>query len=150
VNVLNILKHVCEVCSIFFATADPVVRVAVETELGRGILGVVDDAPAGVETVDDEADRKTLLRRIGYNREGSAPDRFQQQSRNTAEDGRIRQCACQAAAGTFSLAGLLRSVARGSVRRTSRCAGPDDRSAARYSPSRPVSVSAGGDARLCR
>jgi adenosine/AMP kinase len=66
VNVLNTLKHVCEVRSIFCATADPVERVGAETELGRGILGVVDGAPpAGVETVDDEADRKTLPRRIG-------------------------------------------------------------------------------------
>jgi uncharacterized protein len=44
-NVLNTLKHVSEVCSIFFATADPVERVVAETELGPGILGVVDGAP---------------------------------------------------------------------------------------------------------
>jgi adenosine/AMP kinase len=67
VNVLNTLKQVSEVCSIFCATANPVEVVVAETELGRGILGVVDGSPpVGVETVDDEADRKTLLRRIGY------------------------------------------------------------------------------------
>jgi adenosine/AMP kinase len=66
-NVLNTLKHVSEVCSIFCATANPVVRVVAQTELGRGILGVVEGAPAArVETVDDEADRKTLPRRIRY------------------------------------------------------------------------------------
>jgi len=65
-NVLNTLKQASEVCSIFCATADPVELVVAETELGRGIRGVVDGAPpAGVETVDDEADRKTLPRRIG-------------------------------------------------------------------------------------
>jgi adenosine/AMP kinase len=67
VNVLNTLKQVSEVCTIFCATANPVEVVVAETELGRGILGVVDGAPpVGVETVDDEADRKLLLRRIGY------------------------------------------------------------------------------------
>jgi adenosine/AMP kinase len=67
VNVLNTLKQVSEVCLIFCATANQVEVVVAETELGRGILGVVDGAPpVGVETVDDEADRKLLLRRIGY------------------------------------------------------------------------------------
>jgi adenosine/AMP kinase len=67
VNVLNTLKQVSEVCTIFCATANPVEVVVAETELGRGILGVEDGAPpVGVETVDDEADRKLLLRRIGY------------------------------------------------------------------------------------
>jgi adenosine/AMP kinase len=67
VNVLNTLKQVSEVCTIFCATANPVEVVVAETELGRGILGVVDGAPpVGVETVDDETDRRMLLRRIGY------------------------------------------------------------------------------------
>ena len=53
VNVLNTLNQVSEVCSIFCATADPVELVVAETELGRGILGVVDGAPpVGVEAVD--------------------------------------------------------------------------------------------------
>jgi hypothetical protein len=67
VNVLNTLKQVSEVCLIFCATANPVEVVVAETERGRGILGVVDGVPpVGGETVDDEADRKALLRRIGY------------------------------------------------------------------------------------
>ena len=38
-----------------------------ETPLGRGIVGVIDgEPPAGVETDDDVADRKRLLRDIGY------------------------------------------------------------------------------------
>ena len=38
-----------------------------ETELGRGIVGVIDGrVPAGVETEADVADRKALLRAIGY------------------------------------------------------------------------------------
>ena len=67
VNVLNALKLVPEVCTVFCATANPLEVVVAETELGRGVVGVVDGLPpAGVETAQDEADRKALLRRIGY------------------------------------------------------------------------------------
>jgi uncharacterized protein len=67
VNVLNALKHVPEVCGIFCASANPVELVVGSTELGRAILGVVDGlAPRGVETEADVADRKQLLRTIGY------------------------------------------------------------------------------------
>jgi uncharacterized protein len=67
VNVLNALKQVPEVCGIFCATANPVEIVVAETELGRGIVGVIDGrVPAGVESEADVADRKALLRAIGY------------------------------------------------------------------------------------
>jgi hypothetical protein len=67
VNVLNQVKQVAEVCSIFCATANPVEVIVAETALGRGILGVVDGStPLGVETQDDVADRMALLRAIGY------------------------------------------------------------------------------------
>jgi adenosine/AMP kinase len=37
------------------------------TELGRGILGVVDGGtPLGVETSEDVAARRALLRELGY------------------------------------------------------------------------------------
>ena len=67
VNVLNPIKQVPEVCSIFCATANPVEIIVAETEFGRGIVGVIDGLPpAGVETEDDIAERKRLLRTIGY------------------------------------------------------------------------------------
>jgi len=67
VNVLNQLKQVSEVCHIFCATANPVEVIVVQTELGRGIAGVVDGAsPLGVETEEDVVARHDLLRRIGY------------------------------------------------------------------------------------
>ncbi len=67
VNVMHAVKHVPEVCSVFCASANPVEVLVAETELGRGVVGVVDGLPpAGVETAEDEADRKALLRRIGY------------------------------------------------------------------------------------
>lgn len=67
VNVLNSLKAVPEVCSIYCATANPVEVVVVETDQGRGILGVVDgSSPLGVETEEDVVVRRSLLRTIGY------------------------------------------------------------------------------------
>ena len=67
VNVLNQVKLVPEVCRVYCATANPVQVLVAETEQGRGVLGVVDGAtPLGVENDDDERDRRTLLREIGY------------------------------------------------------------------------------------
>jgi uncharacterized protein len=67
VNVLNQVKQVPEVCRIYCATANPVEVLIAETDQGRGILGVVDGGPPlGVETDDDVAARKQLLRAIGY------------------------------------------------------------------------------------
>jgi uncharacterized protein len=67
VNVLNQLKLVPEVCHIFCATANPVQVLVAESDLGRGVLGVVDgSAPLAVEDENDVAERKALLRTIGY------------------------------------------------------------------------------------
>ncbi|HZQ59522.1 MAG TPA: adenosine-specific kinase [Acidimicrobiales bacterium] len=67
VNVLNALKQVPEVCGIFCATANPVEVLVVTSGLGRGIVGVIDGLPpSGVETDTDVAERKQLLRAIGY------------------------------------------------------------------------------------
>lgn len=67
INVLNTLKAVPEVCRIFCATANPTEVIVAETDLGRGILGVIDGfKPAGVEGDEDIAWRKGFLRQIGY------------------------------------------------------------------------------------
>lgn len=67
VNVLNALKAVPEVCTIHCATANPVEILVAESELGRGVAGVIDGAaPRGVETPADERSRKDLLRQLGY------------------------------------------------------------------------------------
>lgn len=69
INVLNAIQQVPEVCSIFCATANPVEVIIAETELGRGVLGVVDGAsPKGVETEADAQARRGFLRKIGYKR----------------------------------------------------------------------------------
>lgn len=67
VNVLNAIKMVPEVCRVFCATANPVQVVLAETDQGRGILGVVDGFKSlGIETEEDVAQRRDLLRMIGY------------------------------------------------------------------------------------
>jgi adenosine/AMP kinase len=67
VNVLNAIKNVPEVCRIFCATANPAQAIVAESEMGRGILGVIDGNPVrGIETDGDIADRKALLRKFGY------------------------------------------------------------------------------------
>ena len=67
INVLNAVKNVPEVCHVFCASANPVEVIVAQSNLGRGILGVVDGAsPKGLETSQDIAWRKDLLRKIGY------------------------------------------------------------------------------------
>jgi adenosine/AMP kinase len=67
VNVLNPVKAVPEVCTIFCATANPVQVLVAVTDQGRGIIGVIDGAtPVGIETQADAAERRSLLRDLGY------------------------------------------------------------------------------------
>lgn len=67
INVLNAIKNVPEVAHIFCATSNPTEALVAETELGRGILGVVDGfSPKGVEDDDGITWRKGFLRMIGY------------------------------------------------------------------------------------
>jgi len=67
VNVLNPIKAVPEVCTIYCATANPLDVVVVQTDGGRGIVGVIDGSPPlGVEGADDVMAGRALLRDIGY------------------------------------------------------------------------------------
>jgi len=67
INVLNAIKGVSEVCSIYCATANPVEVLVAETELGRGIVGVVDGSkPKGIEDEGHRKERGSFLRKIGY------------------------------------------------------------------------------------
>ena len=67
INVLKTVQGVSEVCRIFCATANPTEVIIAETDLGRGILGVVDGMKSqGIEDADDIAARKSLLRQFGY------------------------------------------------------------------------------------
>ena len=67
INVLKAVQQVPEVCGIFCATANPTQVIIVESEQGRGIIGVIDGfSPKGVESEEDIAWRKGFLRQIGY------------------------------------------------------------------------------------
>jgi len=67
INVLNAVKNIPEVCTIYCASANPVEVVVVEGEAGRGILGVIDGSlPKGIENAEDVAWRHDFLRKIGY------------------------------------------------------------------------------------
>lgn len=67
INVLSRIRNVPEVVNIYAATANPLQVVVVESEQGRGILGVVDgSSPKGIETEKDVFERKQFLRKIGY------------------------------------------------------------------------------------
>lgn len=69
INVLNAIKNCPEICSIFCATANEVEVVIAQTDLGRGLLGVIDgNSPKGIETDKDVQERKEFLRMIGYKR----------------------------------------------------------------------------------
>jgi adenosine/AMP kinase len=66
-NVLEKIKNVPEVCSIYAASANPLEVVIAETEQGRGIIGVIDGFKSkGIETDKDIAERRGFLRKIGY------------------------------------------------------------------------------------
>ncbi len=67
INILNAVKDVPEVCTIYCATANSVEVIIVETLQGRGILGVVDGLRSkGIEQEKDMEERKIFLRKIGY------------------------------------------------------------------------------------
>jgi len=69
INVLNRIRDIPEICSIYCATANAVEVIVTETEQGRGVLGVIDGSPPkGVESEADAEWRHGLLRKIGYKR----------------------------------------------------------------------------------
>ncbi len=69
INVLNDLKRVPEICTIYAASANKLEVVVADTEKGSGILGVIDGfKPLGIENKEESDLRKNLLRKIGYKR----------------------------------------------------------------------------------
>jgi len=67
INVLDKIKNVPEVCAIHAATANPLETIIVETDQGRGIVGVIDGLKSkGIENEEDIKARKEFLRKIGY------------------------------------------------------------------------------------
>ncbi len=69
INILNQIKNLAEVCTVFAATANPLEVIVADNGRGRGVLGVIDGLkPAGIENDADVRWRKEFLRKIGYKR----------------------------------------------------------------------------------
>ncbi len=67
INVLGKIRAVPEVCAVYAATANPLEIIVVETEQGRGVIGVIDGYKSkGIEAENDIVDRQRFLRKIGY------------------------------------------------------------------------------------
>ena len=67
INVLDKIKGVPEVCTVYAATANNLEVIIAETEQGRSIIGVVDGLKSkGIEKEEDVKERKEFLRKIGY------------------------------------------------------------------------------------
>jgi len=67
INVLDKIKKVPEVCTVYAATSNPLEVIIAETKQGRGIVGVIDGLKSkGIETEEDIRARKEFLRKIGY------------------------------------------------------------------------------------
>jgi len=66
-NVLDKIKKVPEVCTVYAATANPLDVLIAETSQGRGIVGVVDGFKSkSIETDADIKERREFVRKIGY------------------------------------------------------------------------------------
>jgi len=67
INVLDKIKNIPELCTVFAATSNPLEIIVAETDQGRGILGVIDGFRSqGIETDQNVKERKEFLRKIGY------------------------------------------------------------------------------------
>ena len=67
INVLDKIKSVPEVCTVYAATANNLEVIIAETEQGRSIIGIVDGLKSkGIEKEEDVKERKEFLRKIGY------------------------------------------------------------------------------------
>jgi len=72
INVLEKLKRVDEVCTIYCATANKLQVIVAKTEQGRGLACVIDgEPPVGIENEEKKRERKEFLRKIGYKFESS-------------------------------------------------------------------------------
>ncbi|MCG1666796.1 MAG: adenosine-specific kinase [Thermoplasmata archaeon] len=67
INVLNNIKNVQEILTLYAATSNPLKIVLFEDNEMRAILGIMDGfKPLGVEGEEDKKERKEFLRKIGY------------------------------------------------------------------------------------
>ncbi len=69
INVIDRIKAVPEVVTLFAATGNPVQVIVGETNQGRAVLGIIDGfSTLGIEGDEEKKKRKKFLREIGYKR----------------------------------------------------------------------------------
>lgn len=69
IQILNQVKNVPEVCSIYCATANPLQVIVGRSRQGGGVMGIIDgEPPLAVEIEEDIENRIELMKRIGYKR----------------------------------------------------------------------------------
>ena len=67
INVIDRVRSVPEVCTVFAATANPLEVIVAASEQGNGVIGVIDGRRTqGVESTKDQKERRAFLRTIGY------------------------------------------------------------------------------------
>ncbi|MGQ4891962.1 MAG: adenosine-specific kinase [Candidatus Njordarchaeia archaeon] len=67
INVLDKIKKVDEIVTLYAATSNSLQVILVETDRGRGVVSVIDGMKTkGVETEKDKEKRHKFLRDIGY------------------------------------------------------------------------------------
>ncbi len=69
INVIDRIRAVPEVVTLYAATGNPVQIIVGETDQGRAVLGIVDGYKSlGVEGEKEKEERRKFLREIGYKR----------------------------------------------------------------------------------
>jgi uncharacterized protein len=67
INVINNVRNVSEVATIYCATSNPVQVIVAKAETGRSVIGIVDGLSSrAIESEDDKQNRSKLLRDLGY------------------------------------------------------------------------------------
>jgi len=67
INVLNTIKNHPAVAMVYGASENPFQVIVAETELGKGVLGIVDGKAANrIEDEEQKRERRELVEKIGY------------------------------------------------------------------------------------
>ena len=67
INVINNVRNVSEVATIYCATSNPVQVIVAKAETSRSVIGIVDGLSSrAIESEDDKQNRSKLLRDLGY------------------------------------------------------------------------------------
>jgi uncharacterized protein len=67
INVINNVRNVSEVATIYCATSNPVQVIVAKADTSRSVIGVVDGLSSrAIESEDDKQNRSKLLRDLGY------------------------------------------------------------------------------------